>query len=66
VATTGICLNAHSQPPEEFEFYRDDGIMSSGWVRFTGGDYRAVQFDDVKNDGRPGVVTLYGACTYTG
>ncbi|MCX7021283.1 MAG: hypothetical protein NTW26_03210, partial [bacterium] len=48
VVTSGIPINAHPQPPTEYEFYWDDGIMSSGWIWFTGGNYWAVQFDEVK------------------
>ena len=64
VMTTGISLNTHPQPPAEYEFYWDDGIMSSGWAWYTGGNYWATQFDEVKTDGDPGAVMTYGAVTY--
>ncbi len=64
VSTTGISINTHPQPPDEHEFYWDDGIMSSGWVWYTGGNYWAVQFDEVKTGGSGGAVSRYGAVTY--
>jgi hypothetical protein len=66
VMTTGISLNTHPQPPVEYEFYWDDGILSSGWIWFTGGNYWAVQFDEVKTGGGTGAVMTYGAVTYPG
>jgi hypothetical protein len=66
VMTTGISLNTHPQPPAEYEFYWDDGILSSGWIWFTGGNYWAVQFDEVKTGGGTGAVMTYGAVTYPG
>ncbi len=64
--TTGIPINAHPQPPVEYEFYWDDGIMTSGWIWFTGGNYWAVQFDEVKTGDAPGMFTNYGVTTYPG
>jgi hypothetical protein len=66
VMTTGVTLNAHPQPPTEYEFYWDDGILSSGWIWYTGGNYWAVQFDEVKTGGDDGWVTKVGAVTYPG
>ncbi len=66
VMTGGIPFNAHPQPPEIYELYWDDGIMSSGWVWQIGGNYWAVQFDEEKTGGSPGVVYKYGAVTYSG
>ena len=59
-------IPAVSQPPlpEEFQFYWDDGIMTSAWAWYTGGNYWAVQFDEVKTGGVDGYVTNYGAMTY--
>ncbi len=66
VQTVGAPLNAPPQPPTEYEFYWDDGIMSSGWCWFTGGgNYWAVQFDDSKTGGKPGVIDLYGVYSYS-
>jgi len=65
LSTTGSSLNAHPGPPMEHEFYWDDGIVSSGWVWFTAGNYWAVVFDDEKTSGvADGLVTAYGAVTY--
>jgi hypothetical protein len=65
VMTTGVAVNAHPQPSYGWEFYWDDGIMSSGWVWYTGGNYWAVQFDEVKTGGvTNGWVFAYGAVTY--
>jgi|GEM_PF-2450311 len=65
LATGGVALNAHPQPLEGGEFYWDDGIMSSGWVWYTGGNYWGVQFDEVKTGGYEyNGVTSYGAVTY--
>ncbi|HUT97439.1 MAG TPA: hypothetical protein VM054_00005, partial [bacterium] len=66
VMTGGIPFNTHPQPPADPEFYWDDGIMSSGWIWFTGGNYWGVQFDEVKTGGFPGLVNAYGAVTYPG
>ncbi len=62
--TSGIPFSAHPQPPEVYELYWDDGIMSSGWIWFTGGNYWAVQFDEVKTGGDDGYLYNYGAVTY--
>ena len=64
LVTSGIPLNTHPQPPVEYDFYWDDGIMSSGWIWFTGGNYWGVQFDEVKTGGYPVLVATYGAATY--
>jgi hypothetical protein len=66
VATSGAPVNAHPRPPAEYEFYWDDGIMSSGWAWYTGGNYWAVQFDEEKTGGWPVIVACYGAVTYPG
>jgi hypothetical protein len=67
VMTSGITLNTHPQPPAEYEFYWDDGILSSGWIWYTGGNYWAVQFDEVKTGGVDnGAVMTYGAVVYPG
>ncbi|MCK4593512.1 hypothetical protein KAU45_03355, partial [bacterium] len=67
VSTSGPTFNAHPDPPAEYEFYWDDGVMVSGWVWYTGGNYWAVQFDEEKTDGfEYGLVTCYGAVTYPG
>ena len=67
VMTTGIPYQTHPQPPAEFEFYWDDGILSAGWAWYTGGNYWAVQFDDVKTGGDANAsVVTYGAETYAG
>ena len=65
VVTTGVPYTTHPQPPAEYEFYWDDGIMSSGWIWYTGGNYWGVQFDEVKTGGddAAGVVS-YGAVSY--
>ncbi len=64
-STTGPPINAHPGPPAEYEFYWDDGIVASGWVWYTGGNYWAVDFDDDKTGGvADGLVTAYGAATY--
>jgi len=59
-------IEAHPQAPEYNEFYWDDGIISSGWVWYTGGNYWAVQFDDEKTGGNAGHVNQVGATTYAG
>jgi hypothetical protein len=65
VMTSGVALNAHPQPAAEYEFYWDDGIMTSGWAWYTGGNYWAVQFDDVKTGGDDDAYMMtYGATTY--
>ncbi len=65
VSSGGRVVNAHPDPPAEYEFYWDDGIMSSGWVWYTAGNYWAVEFDEEKTGGfEDGVVTAYGAATY--
>jgi hypothetical protein len=65
LSTTGPPINAHPGPPTEYEFYWDDGIMFAGWIWYTGGNYWAVQFDEVKTGGdADGMVTAYGAATY--
>ncbi|MCX7022340.1 MAG: Ig-like domain-containing protein [bacterium] len=65
LSTTGPPINAHPQPPAEYEFYWDDGIMAQGWIWFTGGNYWAVQFDEVKTGGdADGMVTASGAATW--
>jgi len=64
VSTTGPAFDAHPGPPAEYEFYWDDGIMSAGWIWYTGGNYWAVQFDEVKTGGSRGEVYAYGAATY--
>ena len=66
VSISGVPYSAHPQPPVEYEFYWDDGIMSSGWVWYTGGNYWAVQFDEQKTGGSHGALTAYGAVTYPG
>ncbi len=66
VGTSGIPVNTHPPPPVEDEFYWDDGIMTSGWIWYTGGNYWAVQFDEVKTGGSPGELSNYGATTYPG
>jgi len=66
VMTSGVSVNTHPQAPDMREFYWDDGIMASGWIWYTGGNYWAVQFDDVKTDGNMGAVITYGAVTYPG
>jgi len=66
VMTSGVSVNTHPQPPDVYEFYWDDGIMTSGWIWYTGGNYWAVQFDDVKTGGDLGAVITYGAVTYPG
>jgi hypothetical protein len=63
VMTSGIPYHAHPYPPAPQELYWDDGIMSSGWAWYTGGNYWAVQFDDEKTHGETGVVYEYGAVT---
>jgi hypothetical protein len=65
VMTSGIAINTHPQPAQS-EFYWDDGILSSGWIWFTGGNYWAVQFDEVKTGGAVGVLQSYGAVAYSG
>jgi hypothetical protein len=42
-------------------YYWDDGIISSGWVWYTGGNYWAVQFEQAYSHER---VTWLGAMTY--
>ncbi|HUT98958.1 MAG TPA: Ig-like domain-containing protein [bacterium] len=65
LTTTGPACNAHPGPPTEYEFYWDDGILTSGWCWWTGGDMWAVQFDDQKTGGvADALVTAYGAVTY--
>jgi len=64
VMTGGVALNAHPQPLYGGEFYWDDGIMSAGWCWYTGGNYWAVQFDEVKTGGESSWITAYGAVTY--
>jgi len=65
VSTTGPAIDAHPGPPSGWEFYWDDGVVSSGWVWWTGGgNYWAVQFDEVKTGGASGSVNEYGAVTY--
>jgi len=65
VMTSGVSLNTHPQPAVEYEFYWDDGIMTAGWAWYTGGNYWAVQFDDVKTGGDASAkVVRYGAVTY--
>ncbi len=67
VGTSGIPVNTHPQPPVGQEFYWDDGIMVSGWVWYTGGNYWAVQFDEEKTGGDDySPLTKYGAVTYPG
>jgi len=44
-------IDAHPQPSYGYEFYWDDGYISSGWVWYTGGNYWAVQFDEEKTGG---------------
>jgi len=66
VSTTGIPSSTHPRPPVEYEFYWDDGIMSSGWMWYTGGNYWGVQFDEVKTGGEEGWVTSVCATTYPG
>ncbi|HUT98961.1 MAG TPA: Ig-like domain-containing protein [bacterium] len=67
LSTTGPAFNAHPGPPAEYEFYWDDGTLSSGWVWMTAGNYWAVDFDDEKTGGiTDGVVNTYGAATYPG
>ncbi|HUT99411.1 MAG TPA: hypothetical protein VM054_10100, partial [bacterium] len=67
LVTSGIPIDTHPQPQHGlFEFYWDDGIMSSGWIWFTGGNYWATQFDEVKTGGLADAVTDYGAVTYPG
>jgi hypothetical protein len=65
VMTTDIPVDAHPQPPTEYEFYWDDGNVGGGWSWYTGGNYWAVQFDEVKTGGDPGVITLYGVYSYS-
>jgi hypothetical protein len=65
LSTTGPAINAHPGPPAEYEFYWDDGILSSGWCWYTGGNYWAVEFDEDKTGGvSDGTVNTYGAVTY--
>ncbi|HUT98962.1 MAG TPA: Ig-like domain-containing protein [bacterium] len=64
LSTTGPAFNAHPGPPTEYEFYWDDGIVSSCWVWFTAGNYWAVKFDQAKTGGADGYVTKYGAVAY--
>jgi len=65
--TSGISVNTHPQPPVEYEFYWDDGILAGGWVWFTGGNYWGVQFDEVKTGGDDsGMVVTYGVVVYPG
>ncbi|MCX7022406.1 MAG: Ig-like domain-containing protein [bacterium] len=65
LSTTGPPINAHPGPPTESEFYWDDGVLSSGWTWYSGGNYWAVDFDDEKTGGvADGLVTAYGAVTY--
>ncbi len=64
LSTTGPPINAHPDPPAEYEFYWDDGSLSSGWMWYDGGNYWATQFDDEKTGGvADGLVTAYGAVT---
>jgi hypothetical protein len=62
VATTDIPFDARPQPPTEYEFYWDDGILAGGWFWFTGGNYWAVDFSE-KTGGEEGWLTRYGAVT---
>jgi hypothetical protein len=64
VMTSGVPFKAHHQPPMDFELYWDDGVMSSGWAWYTGGNYWAVQFDEEKTGGLPCSIAEYGAVTY--
>jgi hypothetical protein len=65
VSATGPPVNAHPDPPAEYEFYWDDGTLSYFWCWYTGGNYWAVQFDDEKTGGvADGMVTAYGAATF--
>jgi hypothetical protein len=67
VSTGGPLVNAHPEPPTEYEFYWDDGILANGWAWYSGGNYWAVLFDEEKTGGyENGVVTMYGAVTYPG
>jgi hypothetical protein len=67
LVTSGIPVQTHPQPPVEYEFYWDDGILSSGWVWYTGGNYWGVQFDEVKTGGDDTAgVTNMGCVTYVG
>jgi hypothetical protein len=64
---TGHPVFVAPQPTHESQFYWDDGIMSSGWCWFSGGNYWAVQFDEEKTDGIDrGIVEALGAMTYPG
>jgi hypothetical protein len=66
-STAGVSFNSHPEPPAENEFYWDDGMRSAGWIWYTGGNYWAVQFDDLKTGGiADGAVTAYGAYVFPG
>lgn len=57
-----LCLSVTGDSGEDGDYYYwDDGILSSGWVWFTGGNYWAVQFDQIHGYER---VSWIGAMTY--
>ena len=65
VMVSGVPYMTHPQPPTEYEFYWDDGIMSNGWAWYTGGNYWGTQFDDAKTGGDDEArVMMYGSVTY--
>lgn len=65
--TTDVPANVQTPPPALYEFYWDDGTISSCWGWVYGGNYWAVQFDEEKTGGVDyGEVTSYGAATFAG
>ncbi len=58
-------VNVSLQPSYESQFYWDDGVMSSAWCWYTGGNYWAVQFDEEKTEGADrGMIEALGAAVH--